>query len=966
MCKRKQLSCGFHSHLTYSLDGASVAERKLLYAHSIGRVADTLTDHGVMSGLYDHWSTAESLKKKGKLPKDFKIIQGIEAYVIDPHRPWKAYGKGKKPEPQYYHLTVHFKNIEAYYYFCKLSKVAEDRAVVKFGEAKPLITFEELEGISEHITLGSGCVSAPIQKNALVGNYDLAKKMYEYLRSMVGPDNFYVEIFPHQVDYNWEKPVYQKKVLIKAGEFKPITDIKNWEGDQFGLSMPDPDPCSGALDIQKIPNQFVLELAEKYGDSVIISLDEHYTTKDEKLVQNLRLSNGKEAWRFYNEYHAQTSEEAAETLKRQIGATDYQIDKWIDNSYKFIEHFDEYRIPKQLDNVLLPTTEMVYDVKYKGKTNKEIFWELCENHGRMPDKDSEKYQEYLDRVNYELSVICDNDSNIDFLPYFFLLEDVCNYARSRDIMFCSRGSAGGCMVAYLLGITTTDPIRWKLSFERFLNPGRIAGGSWPDADLDWENRHLIIDYLKERYGDRVALISTDLKLQFKSSILDATRAILGSVPADVAKMTSRLPPLEINAHDWLYGYEDDGGHVPGFIEADDPLAREFKDFVKKYPEIWATVELCIGITKTRGVHAGGVIVAPEPVYNYIPVVNNKGEMATAYDMAGTEATGGVKFDMLGVSTLDALGIAIREIKKDFGIKLDIASLPEDPEVLEDTIHQMKLEGVFQVNTNVAKPYIHSCQPSNMKEISNLIALCRPGALDADAPNPDFKGTAAEYYALCAQGKMEPYYIHEDIKPYVSDTYGIFIYQEQLIRMGRDLCGYSEGDADILIRKGIGKKIKEKIEQFSDDLRRNLIPRGWSEQQVDSLISAVMASAKYSFNLAHSASYAVISWACLYIKHYYPVYYWKGMLTVLGSKEKNLPGLMSECGDLVKPADIVKSHPTEWSVEDGKYVRMPLSIVKGCGDKSVSDLKYFLQSSLEDIRVKVESEEAEKKSKKELS
>ena len=242
---------------------------------------------------------------------------------------------------------------------------------------------------------------------------------------MVGPDNFYVEIFPHSVDHDWKKPIYQKKVLIKSGQFEPITSVRGWEGDQFGLSAPEADPCTGSLDIQKRPNEFVLALARKYGDRVVISTDEHFGAPEEKLVQEMRMANSKESWKFFNSYHALTADDAAVNLHKQLGLSDYEIDSFIDNSYHFIEHFDKYRLPTRDDNNLLPNVPMVYGNRFEGKTNKEIFWDLVKKHDKLAKIPTEKHKEYLDRVDYELSVICDNDAGIDFLPYFFLLKDVC-------------------------------------------------------------------------------------------------------------------------------------------------------------------------------------------------------------------------------------------------------------------------------------------------------------------------------------------------------------------------------------------------------------------------------------------------------------------------------------------------------------------------------------------------------------
>jgi DNA polymerase-3 subunit alpha len=474
MTKFKPLACGHHSHTHYSLDGGSSPADKIIEASKQGRIADCCTDHGILSGLAPHWFAAEKLHKDGKISK-IKSIHGIEAYIIDPDRPHKEYKTGRK-EPQYYHLTIHFKTKEAYQYFCKLSAKAEERAVVKYGERKPLITFEELEGISGHVIISSGCLLAPIQSNILRGRSDLAKKYYEYLRTIAGPGNFFVEVMPHQVEKNWKKPEYSENgIKVKDGYFVPADQ----KLDSDAIDPPFvADPCTGLIDLQKVPNQFVIEMARKFKDPIVMSLDDHFATKEDKVVQSLKLSNGKENWQFYNSLHSMTSEECAEVFRKQLGASDKDIEEWIDNSYLFVESFDKYTFETAKDRILLPTTELVYGVK---TDNKQKLYELVQKHGRMPAKDHPEYKVYKDRFVYELDVLT-NNGVVDFLPYFFLVEDAMSWARENGVVSMARGSGSGSLIAYLLRIAIADPIKYNLPFERFLTKDRIKTGSFPDFD----------------------------------------------------------------------------------------------------------------------------------------------------------------------------------------------------------------------------------------------------------------------------------------------------------------------------------------------------------------------------------------------------------------------------------------------------------------------------------------------------
>jgi len=940
MCKYKPLGANIHGHADAgSLDGGSTAMGKLKYVQSTGRTSDCLTDHGMMSGLSEHWYAAKKLKMKS--------IHGIEAYMVDEHRPGKKLKDGTEI-PKYYHLTIHFKTQEAYFYFCRLTKDMEDRALVKFGERKPLMYFRELEPIAHQITIASGCLIGPIQKNLLLGRPDIAEQMYNYLRNMVGPENFYVEVFPHKVDHNWKRAQYAKnsKIQTSEGRFEPITTVDNWEGRPE--DQPQADPCTGTLDIQRSPNLGVIELAKKYKDRIVISLDDHFGHPDDYIVQSARLGNGEEQWKFYNSYHALTSEEAAENLIKYLGVSEYEIENWIDNSYHFVDQFNNYSFPDRTTQVLLPKVSMIYSESYiKDKTNMDIFWDKVALHNRMPSKDNPQYQTYMDRVTSELEVLGNNDAGIDFLPYLFILEDMCNYARLKKFSFTSRGSAGSSLALYLIGIVVTDPIKYNLSFERFLNPGRIKEGSWPDVDLDWEDRDLIIDYVFNKYGNHAAKISTDFKMKLKSSIKDAERAIYGSVSKETDDLTRSIKvPLTVkDEFKWLFkGVSDDSGSVteePYFDNTKDPIAIKLREYAEAHPKVWDMVKRCLGITRQKGIHAGGVIITPGPVHNFMPIMKTrKGEeYATSYNMLDVELAGGVKYDLLGVTTLKAVGVALRSIKDVEGVDIDVSKIPEDIEVYENTIKMNKLEGIFQLNTDTAKPLVRDIQPKNILEISALTSLGRPGALDAPAPDPSYNGGAAKYYIECAQGRRRPFYFHPELEPVLSETYGVILYQEQSIKIGVICAGYSEGEADIIIRKGIGKKDPIKIKKFTDDLMARLPARGWTEQQITLLIESVKATANYQFNKSHAISYAIVAWTCAYLKHYYPAHYWKGMLTAFLDDQDKITGFLAECSDRILPVDIVKSQSMDWAIE-GNKLRTPPGIIKGCGDKGLEALYKF--------------------------
>ena len=959
MSQFKPLACGFHAHTDQgSLDGGSTVEAKIKRADALGRIADCVTDHGTMSALSPHWMAAKKLKTS----KPIKSIHGIELYVIDDQRPPKQFKNGKT-EHHYYHLTVHFKDIEAYKYFCQLTPIMESRAIVKFGERKPLIRKEELLPIAGHITVGSGCLMGMVQKNLLYDEstpvhtrMQWAADNYVWLREMAGKGNFFVEVFAHRIDFDWSRPVFKKKVLEKEGFFKPILEKHHVCGCHCAGQEHFVDECGHntvQVDIQKAANNFVVEMAKMYGDPIVISEDSHVAAPEDKVIQDVRLGNGAELWKFYNNYCMEDSDVWANNLRAQLGTPDRDIEEWIDNSYKFVDCFTSYKMETAKDRMLLPTVEMVYGESTDSKVKLK---QLIAKHNKMPRIDDPKYQTYVDRMNYEISVYADNGI-ADFLPYLFVIEDAAEFARKNDILMNTRGSAGGSLLVYLLAISVTDPIKYGLQFERMLTLGRIKSGSLPDIDTDWQDRGLIIKYILEKYGSMAALISTNMMLRVKSSIKDVERFRYGAVKPETNELLRMVKPSpSLTDLDWLYGYVDKttDAHVPGYLESDDPIAQQLKHYsdTATYGDghkIWDEVLKCLAITRSKGVHAGGVVITPSAVCDFMPLVAPKSEgiLATAYTMKYVEEVGGVKYDFLGVKTLASLGISMRALRDIKGVNLEWGEFPHDNEVYTNVIHAGRLSGLFQISTSTMRPFTLKIKPRDIQGLSNILSLVRPGCLEAPSPDPTDPPsvTAATYYVMCAQGTKQPFFIHADLKPILENSYGIILTQEQTLQIFRDIGGYSFEEAEE-VRRGIGKKIKELLEKHGAILKAKCAEKGWTTKQADLLFDSILASARYSFNNAHSTSYAIVSYNGAYLKHKYPAYYWLGELSVRVSDQDKLQEYLKECAEYVLPISVIKSHGTEWRVEEknGKdMLRPPLCIIKSAGEKGTANLKKFLEA-----------------------
>ncbi|MEM4380507.1 MAG: hypothetical protein QXL01_07500, partial [Thermoplasmatales archaeon] len=266
----------------------------------------------------------------------------------------------------------------------------------------------------------------------------------------------------------------------------------------------------------------------------------------------------------------------------------------------------------------------------------------------------------------------------------------------------------------------------------------------------------------------------------------------------------------------------------------------------------------------------------------------------------------------------------------------------DPSVFVDILNKDALEAIFQLNTKTVRPYVKEIKPFSIPQIAAITALVRPGALDAPCPNPEKADvTAAKYFVACAQGKEQPYYIHEDLKPILEETFGIIVYQEQTLQIYRDLAGYSFAQAEE-VRRGIGKKDKDVLEKHGGILKQKLLERGWKAQQADLLLESIQASARYSFNKAHAVSYAIVAYNGCWLKKHYPLDFWMGELTAHGDDVKKMISYLRECRKFLLPIDIFKSHVFEWKIE-GEKLRPPLNLIKGCGAKGVQSIKNFLSS-----------------------
>lgn len=652
-------------------------------------------------------------------------------------------------------------------------------------------------------------------------------------------------------------------------QFGPKGEVCNLYADTLLLRRLNEDEDGQWLKIKEISevkcdltfHDLQVEEDNSFTTESIVVHNCHIATADEWSTQNIKMGRGADAWRFSVPYAMNETEYWAEHLRLQLGdtlITDRFIDEVVSNSYQFADIFDEYKFTTSKDKWILPTTQVVFGDTYGDKTNKEILKKLIIEYGRLPLKTDPMFKVYIDRLAYEVSVLADN-GQIDLLPYFFVLADLTKWAKANNRICQARGSAGGSLVSYLLGISVTDPIKWGLQFERFLTLGRILAGTLPDIDADFDIKEIVLEYLRTKYGDKMAKVSINTLMKIKSAIRDVERVERGEVLATTEQMCRKIPdlPQGVEADSWLNGYEDKetGVWIQGFIEEKSEEANQLREYIQRESKLWAEVLKCLGIVRQKSIHACGLLIADDAITKYTPITIIGDELVTAFCPKGCEYKGLVKFDMLGVKTLEACRISIASIKEHVGETLEWKEFDHDINVYDHIIGNKLLQGIFQIGTDTMRPYVFALNPKSTMELSNVIALVRPGTLDAPIKISEKETiTAADFFVQCQQKKRSPKFIHPDLIPILGSTHGINLFQEQTLRIFRDLGGMSYEQAESA-RRAIGKKDKELLIQEIGKLKEYIRTSNatWSENQIEELASMIVASSKYSFNKCFSGT-----------------------------------------------------------------------------------------------------------------
>lgn len=966
----------------------------------LGTGSLTCTDHGSMGACSEVYELA---KKSGLTP-----ILGLEGYLRDDNCPiLTAAGISKNEKGtfsdynKYYHLVLHARNQEAYEALVKKLSDADGRAEQHGSERKPLFGWSALEELGSYdLTMTSGCLIGVVQRHLLSDRADLAIAHYEKMRSIPKKGNFYVEVFPHRCTHNWVSGVF---IVLEGGE-----KIKYWKGKKVKVSKDSaeltveqlakmvgrgadpgqliavknshtwqelepkqildckmveefmPNECTHIApdgDVQRGANNFVIQLARKYGDKIIVSDDAHFAKPEEKMVQDARLMSSGGTWKFHNSYHRFSSMEAYEYFKNYMGTSLSEFEGWVDNNQEWAESFKGFKFT---DRKSLPT-------KFYPENTLMHLKHLIDKHGRM-DWSNKKW---VERLQSEINLLHKNGT-IDLLPYFFLDEEVVDlYDRNRLLTGPGRGSAAGLLTTYLLGITHVDPLKYDLSQDRFLTVDRIQSGRLPDIDQDLPDRDLLVDpqngWLYERFGSHVAAISTNTMLRLRSSIKDVARAIHGHVDPEIEALCKKLPmpPQGIEDYDFIFGYTgDDKKEVKGLIEE----SLELQSYRDNRPHEWEIVIKMLGIARQKSRHACAYVIANDPIDSFIPLTTISGIRTTQYTAPSVEARGGLKMDFLVVNSLKDIGHCLQYVQERHGGTImepktingkkvlghcvlprngqfhDIWDLPLDQNVFND-IASGRTESVFQLNTPSAKKWLKQfdyirddVSPprkaiDSIEAISAFTALDRPGPLDAFV-----KGEGEEKghnmlveYARRARGEAptDPIPAMDQLLP---NTYGIMVYQEQLQAVYSYLTGCSGIEANNF-RTYVAKKQMEKVNKaylpFIESASQKI-----GEEQAKKVWEQIVTFGQYGFNKSHSICYSVIAYACAYLKHYYPLEWWCAVLR--NATKKDISEVFwTYCSNLVSLPDI--RYSSDVFEIQGNTIRAPLSFLHGVGPIAQEEL-----------------------------
>ncbi len=646
-----------------------------------------------------------------------------------------------------------------------------------------------------------------------------------------------------------------------------------------------------------------VEIGKKLGVSLVATNDIHYMNVDDSTAHDVLLC-------------INTGKHLSDVQRLKFGSNEFYF-KSADEMYRVFQH-----IPEALENTVKIADRCSVTMNFgkvhlpkfiapDGMTNSVYLRKLCEE-GAIR-KYGSITQKVRERLDYELKVIEDTG----FIDYFLIVWDFINFAVQQRIPATGRGSGAGSLVAYVLNITNIDPIENDLLFERFLNAERI---SMPDLDIDFcaEGREKVIQYVRKKYGgdSNVAQIITFGTMKAKAVIRDVGRVM--NIPLSEVDKVAKLIPNTLNIT------------LKQALEQE-PALKTLYDNEKHIHDLFDISKKLEGLCRHASVHAAGIVISDEPLTEYVPLAKN-GDVVTTqfYDEILVDKIGLLKADFLGVRKLTVLDKALKLIRETMSNDIDLAKIPMDDKKTYDLLSRGDVKGVFQVETSRGfKELLKKLKPDRFGDILPLVALYRPGPLQSGM---------VDSFINRKHGREEVTYLHPLLEPLLKETYGVILYQEQVMRIANRLAGFSLNQADNL-RKAMGKKKPEIMAKFKDQFINGALANGIPKETARSIFELMEFFAGYGFNKSHSAAYAVITYQTAYLKTNYPVQYMVAQLSCEKENTDKIVEYIDDCrrtGIEILPPDINESQ-NDFTISQGNKIRYGLGAIKNVGDKAIESI-----------------------------
>jgi DNA polymerase-3 subunit alpha len=855
--------------------------------------AIAITDHGNMFGAFEFVSEAYKHKNEDGSLK-VKPIVGCEFYVVaDRHR--KTFSKEQKDER--YHQVLLAKNKTGYQNLVKLTSLGYIEGMYS---KYPRIDKELIEKYHEGLIATTCCIGAYVPQTILHENEEKAEKEFKWWLDLFGED-YFIELQRH--------------------------NIKE----------------------QEHINNTLLKFSKKYNVPVIATNDSHYTDREDYNAHDILLcinTGEKKATPGYDDFvnddvhlkdrrfkfpNDQFYFKTADEMKTLFS----DIPEAIDNTGMIVDRVELLNLKK---DILLPAFPIPPSFQLHDDSNlnqweylKHLTWEGAKR------RYSEITQEIEERIEFELFTI----KTMGFAGYFLIVSDFIREGRSRGVFIGpGRGSAAGSVVAYCIGITNIDPIKYNLLFERFLNPDRK---SMPDIDTDFddEGRQKVIDYVVEKYGKaQVAQIITYGTMAAKMSIKDVARVLdlpLAESNA-LAKLVPERPGIELGRLLQAPIWTKESKNGEKSLEEKENLGADDIETIKKLREIYNgnnlesqvlhEAERLEGSVRNTGIHAAGIIIAPKDLTVLIPVCTAKDSSLWVTQIEGSiiEDAGVIKMDFLGLKTLTIIKNALRLIKENHKVEIDIDTIPLDDQKTFELYQRGDTIGTFQFESPGMQKYLRDLKPDQFADLIAMNALYRPGPL-AYIPN----------FIDRKHGREQIEYDLPEMEEYLAETYGITVYQEQVMLLAQKLAGFSKGDADVL-RKAMGKKQKSVLDKMKSQFITGATKRGLPADKLEKIWTDWEAFAQYAFNKSHSTCYAYVAYQTAWLKAHYPSEYMAAVLNNAGSIDK-ITFFMEECkrmGLKVLGPDINESKKG-FAVNMAGDIRFGLGGLKGVGEAAVESI-----------------------------